>query len=242
MLPQVFKSRRFTRFSLRTLLVVFTAFSIWLGWQKKRASEQERAVNWILEHGGTVSYDSEHKPPLYLIRKPRLSAKPPAETGWLKSILGRHYFEHPVSVTLSKVSLDEEAIDHLCSLTKLHSLQLNESTFSQEDLDELHENLPDVHIVHPDCPLLGVSDGRNQQNQCLIGYVASNSAASRAEITGGDIILEYDGQQVRNILHLRHLISMSDFNLPQKIRIRKYMGETTVEIKLGTWKDHFPIH
>ena len=47
------------RFSLRGMLVVFTAVALWLGWQANRASQQRRAVAYIEAHGGSVAYDWE---------------------------------------------------------------------------------------------------------------------------------------------------------------------------------------
>src|SRR6187397_2447827 len=56
--------RRWFQFSLRTLLIVITAGSLWLGWKmytwRRQQAEQRKAVAAVKELGGTasVSYSS----------------------------------------------------------------------------------------------------------------------------------------------------------------------------------------
>ena len=56
--------RRVLRFSVRTLLIVISVFSIWLGWWSTRAHQQRRGVTRVKEHRGVVVYDYQwHTPP-----------------------------------------------------------------------------------------------------------------------------------------------------------------------------------
>ena len=58
--------RRWLRFSLRTLLVVFTLICIWLGVETSRVLRQKRAAATVQSLGGTVflgyRFDSSGKP------------------------------------------------------------------------------------------------------------------------------------------------------------------------------------
>ena len=51
------RTRRWLQYSLRSFLVVLTAFAIWLGVAVNRAREQREAVKAIEALGGTVTYD-----------------------------------------------------------------------------------------------------------------------------------------------------------------------------------------
>src|SRR5690348_10676926 len=52
-------SRRWLQFSLRSLLVSLTAFSVWLGIQVDHAKQQREIVLAIRSAGGMVSYEYE---------------------------------------------------------------------------------------------------------------------------------------------------------------------------------------
>jgi hypothetical protein len=79
--------RRWFSFSLRTLFVLVTLLSVWLGYELKIVRERRALVTWIEQHGGYISDDSSLPPPLafekftWFPRKPNLQnnfdARPP---------------------------------------------------------------------------------------------------------------------------------------------------------------------
>jgi hypothetical protein len=51
------RRRRYRQFSWYTFLVMLLLGCLWLGWEVNRANQQRQAVAWVLELGGTVTYD-----------------------------------------------------------------------------------------------------------------------------------------------------------------------------------------
>ena len=57
------RRRRFQlSFSLRTLLIVFTLLTCWLGWNIHRVRQREQAIQYITSLGGQVFYGPPEKP------------------------------------------------------------------------------------------------------------------------------------------------------------------------------------
>ena len=46
--------RRWSRFSLRTLLVVVTLFALWLGWELKIVRERKAVLEWVKANKGAT--------------------------------------------------------------------------------------------------------------------------------------------------------------------------------------------
>lgn len=98
--------KRFTRISLRTLLILITVFGVWLAVQVNRAHRQREAVAWVLGNGGEVwKTDTEHPAPK-----------------WLRDMIGDEYFQNVVEVHLDWLQVTD--LTPLASLTKLESLYL----------------------------------------------------------------------------------------------------------------------
>jgi hypothetical protein len=115
------RKRRFIRVRLRTLLLVMLAVCIVLAWKVERVRRQRKAVNLVLQMGGTVGYDYEgpfiDEP--HGIKGPSLP-KPASE--WLIKRLGIDFFADVVSVDLTAKPVD---LTHIRELTALRRLDLN---------------------------------------------------------------------------------------------------------------------
>jgi Leucine-rich repeat (LRR) protein len=90
--------RRFFRVSLRALLVLVTAFCVWLGKLSIDARRQHEAVEWVLEHGGQVTYDWETKAPR---PKGRPRKSPARWLAWTRRVFSEHLFQ---TVTTARVT------------------------------------------------------------------------------------------------------------------------------------------
>ena len=97
--------RRWLSYSLRTMLLLVTLLCVWLGVQVNRANKQRRAVEAIEKLGGAVMYDCEERR-----YRPGGSGSKPPGPAWLRTLIGRDYFDTVVQVDLVDL-YDEDAID-----------------------------------------------------------------------------------------------------------------------------------
>ena len=88
------------RFSLRTLLLLITASSVWLGWHIHATRRQEHAVKAILAYGGWVRYDFQFSTKGYAPQNfdPKAESNVPR---WLVEQLGVDFFHSVVQVNLN---------------------------------------------------------------------------------------------------------------------------------------------
>ena len=52
-------SRRFPRYSLRTLFAAVTIFAVWLGWELSFIRQRKQYIEWVVTNGGFVSSPEE---------------------------------------------------------------------------------------------------------------------------------------------------------------------------------------
>jgi hypothetical protein len=106
------------RFKTSTLLLVVTVLALWMGYKADRAQRQKRAVRWLEQNGGSVSFDWQFKEgqPDHTISSPDISP-------WLMRWMGPHYFQTPKSVTFPRSKSAEELdLAPLANLPGLESL------------------------------------------------------------------------------------------------------------------------
>ena len=115
--------RCWLQFSLRTFFVLLTVFCVWLGWTVHQANEQRKAVAWVREMGGSVSYDYEFDEDGNIID----DAKPPGPE-WLMELVGVDCFQK-----VSDVRICGRKVSDLTPLEKLTSLQKLDLSKTQVD-------------------------------------------------------------------------------------------------------------
>ena len=91
------RKRRWWRFSLRTMLLASTAVCVWFGMLASSARRQQQAVEAIQKVYGTVTYDWQFAEPSQ--QKP--GGPTPPGPQWLRRLLGPHYFDDVVEVSLN---------------------------------------------------------------------------------------------------------------------------------------------
>lgn len=111
--------RRFTRYSLRTMLLVLFALSVWFGWISVRVQNQRKAVESIQQGGGQVVYDYERDPAD--ARKSIPNPEPPGPA-WLRDLVGEDWFSDVIVVRLFDV--DDESLGQLAHLPKIRRMFL----------------------------------------------------------------------------------------------------------------------
>ena len=100
------RPRRYWQFSLRTFLIMLTVVCVWLGWQVLRVKQQRRAVGWVLEMGGSVSYEEGFN----------IADATPTSPEWL-----RDFYDQVVSVSLYNTPVSD--LTPLANLNNLNSLR-----------------------------------------------------------------------------------------------------------------------
>ena len=110
--------RRWLRFSLRTMLLLVTVLSIWLGVKVNQARRQKEAVAALRESGATVRYahqQSDANPRIYLVEQdldvPR----------WLRDLTGDDFFQSVALVEFMRPVTDDD-LTHLAALPEIETL------------------------------------------------------------------------------------------------------------------------
>lgn len=131
--------RRWVQFGLRTLLLIITAFAIWLGWQAHRARIQRDAVAAILKIGGIVLYDYEafEDPSGTSAQLVYDQSRGPTAPPWLRTLIGEDYFRRVVRAEVifntKTRHRDPEALALLAQISSLQELdvEIDESELSE---------------------------------------------------------------------------------------------------------------
>lgn len=131
------------RISLRAILALFALVCVVAAVASNDARRQQRAVKWIKENGGTVSYDESYVDEITgTIRDKKL-----VTPKWLREIIGYDYFYSIVSVDLANRNLAD--ISPLANLPAVIRLDLSSNQISDirpleqiEQLEtlKLHDN------------------------------------------------------------------------------------------------------
>ncbi|PHS05591.1 MAG: hypothetical protein COA78_15165 [Blastopirellula sp.] len=95
------------RFRLRTMLILITLICVALtpvGMRINQGYQQQQAVAWVLENGGSVTYQYEHAE--YQVDPQNQSISiietDPSTPKWLRDIFGHNFFETVIAVDLTK--------------------------------------------------------------------------------------------------------------------------------------------
>lgn len=156
--------RSWARFSLKTFLLLLTAFCLWLGLLVESARRQRDAVRAIQDMGGEVFYEYsrveyENKKALVL------NATPPAPA-WIVDLLGEDILYDAVAVTPKKQQIQvpntwlgpamihndfsdrtDDALVFLLQLTRLQYVELTETSVTEAGVERLRKALPACEIV-----------------------------------------------------------------------------------------------
>src|SRR5262245_39529566 len=118
---------RWLRISLRTLLILVTAFCVWLGIKVNHARRQQAAVQKVEELGGLVYYDYECRDvpgedlgsvdPSAQLRAPQ----------WLLNRLGQDYFATVVKVVGSGPEMTDDVLGVLTDFPDLKYVELHDA-------------------------------------------------------------------------------------------------------------------
>ncbi len=130
--------RRWFAFRLRTLLVAVVALGVVLtplAIKMKKAREQKKAVEWVLENGGSVEYDWQTDDD---------SGSPPGPK-WVRRLVGDEFFQTVRMVCLIATPVSE--MSPLRGLTNLRELDIRLTQITAEEVARLQKALPNCKII-----------------------------------------------------------------------------------------------
>jgi hypothetical protein len=131
--------RRWLRFSLRSLLILITVLSIWLGVKVNQARRQKEAVAALSALGAEAYYDHQWHDGL---PNPFAEESDPRIPVWLLELAGPDFFQTVVAVQTTRRVTDDDLI-HLAGLPKINWLNLNNAGRSVTDVGLAHLPRPD---------------------------------------------------------------------------------------------------
>ena len=132
--------------------------------------------------------------------------------------------------------LTDEAVPHLSKLKHLRMLRLYGTDISEESIGKLKTALPDATIDARGGGQLGIKGDSGGPSAQVI-TVMPNSAAAKAGVEPGDIIIKCDGKALGKF---ENLIEMMRPKRPgTKVKLEITRGDKTFEreITLETWRD-----
>jgi hypothetical protein len=227
------RRRRWLRFRLRTLMVLLTIASVFLGWQSKRARDQKAAVAAILRIGGTVRYTFQ-----FADDGAFQEDFQPAAPRWLRRLAGEDFFVTVCDVSLYKswlsnsvsnsyywnrfsregtdIEVTDEMLAHLKRLPRLTRLFIHSTTpdagletigaFSQ--LERLN------YLAVTDAGVAHVVRLANLKHLSLNGPLSDRAVAELARLKRLEVLyLSSDEITDAGLVHLEHLPALKTFKL-----------------------------
>lgn len=196
------------RFGVRTLLILMTLASFWLGSMVIRARQQREAVAWVHSVGGTVTYNWQ------LDRQGRKNpaARPPGPA-WLRRQIGDEYFQSVNRITIADNKLLND-ISPLAAFTEAESINLTSNRVSDlrplSGLKKLKVLWLPGNRIEDLTPLTGLS--RLEELYIFVNRVSDISAL---ESLGKLRVLSADQNRIESVEALRslsnlELIALSD--------------------------------
>lgn len=189
------------RLSLRTLLLLVTAFTVWLGLTVSRARKQMAAVDVVVSHGGSVYYDFQIRKAGATIRVPPRNFTTP--DGLVATIGGGtivvadelHSYrmpespDHPVPKWVRN-----RVVDHIfASVVAVH---LEDSTFTDRDA-KCFEGFPNIRLL---------SLSRTRITDKTLTHVAGLKKLEHLAIDGTNV-------EGSGLVHLEHLLRLETLEL-----------------------------
>lgn len=130
------------RFRFRTLLVVFTVLSIWIGSVTNQARRQKRSIAAITAAGGKVRYGDEGDRWIRRYGRANLTPDNREESGgtaWLRSVLGDEYFPNVAGVTyFARLNADAIAAS-IGNLRTVEILYVGDTDLSDDGVHSLRD-------------------------------------------------------------------------------------------------------
>jgi len=137
-----------------------------------------------------------------------------------------------LSVLYSPV--DDKAIPTLKTLTNTLEMRLYGTKITRAGADKLKTALAGTRIDFRGGAFLGVQCALGA-TECVIQFVQPNSAAAKAELKSGDVIVNYDGTDVDSFEALVELIGKNQPGAEVTVVVRRGEEKVSRKVTLGGW-------
>lgn len=140
------------------------------------------------------------------------------------------------TLELRYTSVKPELTDRLVDLPVRGSLSLMGTGIPVETVEQMREKQPGLHIEHKQGGFLGVTctDGFNV---CQINSVVADSAADRAGLRAGDVIVGLDDTQVAEFSELQEAINRHVPGDEVEVKFTRAGVIQSAKVRLGKLKD-----
>lgn len=135
----------------------------------------------------------------------------------------------------------DDGLKYVKRLSSVRNLYVTQSKkfqpVSKKAIAALQRDVPNISIQKRGMACLGVSGSMNGGGAgCYVTLVKPDSAAAKANIRPGDMIVEFAGKQVRDFQTLVDRIADHDPGDKVKVGLLRRGQRTTVTVELAEWK------
>ncbi len=130
--------------------------------------------------------------------------------------------------------ITDKSADAFMNMPRLNKLYLIGTDMTSSTVNKMRRELAGVRIDFRSGGFLGVGS-KLGANRCMINQPQPGSAAERAGLRDGDIIVKYNGVDVKDFEALRDLISLNAAKEEIEIVVQRGAQRLTKTAKLGAW-------
>lgn len=131
-------------------------------------------------------------------------------------------------------AVTDACVKHLRAIEYASLFKLYGTGMSREIAESLHDEQRGVEVDFRRGALLGVAC-LTGSGRCLVSTVEPDSAAEKAGIQVGDVIVQFDGKPVGNIEELTAVVAKFDAGSSAEVRWMRGSEELQETVKLGSW-------
>ena len=123
-------------------------------------------------------------------------------------------------------------VKRLSGLTLLYIIK--GVTITEEAIDALQKEMPMLQVQHRGEAMLGIG-GANTPRGCEIASVQADTAADKAELEVGDVILKFGGKDIKKFEDVIELTGQCRAGDKVILEILRGEEKVTKEVELGDW-------
>jgi hypothetical protein len=145
------------------------------------------------------------------------------------------WLRNPATFSFRNARVSDAALEHLSALRHAERIELYATDLSLDAARALREALPETTIDWRAGGFLGIQGGEHERG-CLVQYVQAGSAAERAGLQPGDVIVAFDGQPLASFEDLTAEISQHRGGAQVRLDVLREGEPLQLDATLDTWQ------